>query len=76
MNATANHGKLLAEVLDEKGTPVEGFTKADCTPLSADGVDQPVDWKQNPSLGNLKGQSIRLRFHLENVRLYAFRLVA
>jgi hypothetical protein len=76
VNAKADFGRLLAEVLDEGGDPVPGFTRADCVPLSADAVDQAVGWRQRASLDPLNGRTVRLRFHLENVRLYSFRIVA
>jgi hypothetical protein len=42
--------------------------------MQADRVDEPMAWKENASLDKLKDRPIQLRFHLENVRLYAYRI--
>ena len=42
--------------------------------MSADGVEQPIRWKESKSLAQLKERSICLRFHLKNVQLYAYRI--
>ncbi len=76
VNAKADFGRLRAEVLDAEGKPVPGFSHADCQPMTADSVDQPLRWKAKASLESLKGKTLRLRFHLENVRLYSFRIAA
>ncbi len=74
VNAKADFGRLWVELLDRAGKPVPGFTRADCQPMQADRVDQPIVWKNDPTLEKLKGQPIRLRFHLENARLYSYRI--
>ena len=74
VNAKANFGQLTVEVLDEQGQPLPGFTDGDCLPLSADGVEQPIHWKESKSLAQLKDRPICLRFNLKNVRLYAYRI--
>ena len=74
VNAKADSGKLFAEVLDEAGKSIPGFTRADCQPLQADRTDHPMTWKERTSLAALNDRPIRLRFHLENVRLYSYRV--
>jgi hypothetical protein len=75
VNAKTDFGRLRAEVLDGAGKPVPGFTRDECQLVQADRVDQPVRWKGDASLAKLKDRPIRLRFHLENVRLYSYRIV-
>jgi hypothetical protein len=65
---------LFAEVLDEAGKPILGFSRADCQPLQADRTDHPMTWKERTSLAALNDRPVRLRFHLENVRLYSYRV--
>jgi hypothetical protein len=40
-----------------------------------DRVDEPMAWKPGATLETLRDRPIRLRFHLENVRLYAYRII-
>ena len=75
VNTKADFGKLWAEVLDAENRPVPGFTRDQCEPVHADAIDQAVRWKSNGSFADFRGRPIRLKFYLENVRLYAYRIV-
>jgi hypothetical protein len=74
VNAKADCGRLQVEVLDKSGHVLPGFGRDDCRVMQVDRVDEPIGWKENASLDMLKDQPIRLRFHLENVRMYAYRI--
>jgi hypothetical protein len=74
VNAKADFGRLRVEMLDSSGHALPGFGQDDCRVMQADQVDEPIVWKENASLEKLKDRPIRLRFHLENVRLYAYRI--
>jgi len=76
VNVKANVGQFQAEVLDEQNFPIPGFTRDDCDPVQADSCDCAVRWKGNATLGKLQGQPIRLKFYLQNVRFYSYRIVA
>jgi hypothetical protein len=76
VNAKADVGQLRVEVLDEQSFPLPGFTRDDCEPMHADSCDFVVRWKENVSLGKLRGRPICLRFCLENTRLYSYRFAA
>lgn len=52
--------------------PVTGYGIDDCDPITADSVRHVVTWKGNPDVGNLAGQVVRLRFEMQNAKLYAF----
>jgi hypothetical protein len=75
VNVKSEFGKLIVEALDEQGTPIAGFAQADCVPVRADSIDQGVGWKEQPDLRPLADRVIRLRFHLENARIYSYRVV-
>jgi hypothetical protein len=75
VNAKADCGRLRVEVLDVAGRALPGFGRDDCIVIRADGVDEPVGWKEGGSLESLKDRPIRLQFLLENVRLYSYRIV-
>ncbi len=75
VNAKANFGQVVVEVLDEKGKPAPGFKREMCEPMQADSVDNPIRWK-GTSLADLRGKPVRLRFYLTNARLYSYRITA
>ena len=72
MNLDAPRGELRAEVLDEQGLPIAGYTAADCVPVSADSTRQAVTWKSGADLASLAGKPARFRFSLKRGSLYAF----
>ena len=74
VNAKADVGQFRVEVLDEQSFPIPGFTRDECDPMHADRCDFVVRWKENASLGKLRGRPIRLRFYLENTRFYSYRM--
>jgi hypothetical protein len=72
LNCEAGAGLLQVEVLDASGGFVPGYRKQDCHEPRGDGVDQVVTWLEHEELpaGNAP---LRLRFHLKNTSLYAFK---
>lgn len=72
VNAKADfYARVVAEVLDEAGKPIAGYTADDCVPITGDSVDHEVQWKQ-AKLAALAGRPVKLRFHLVNAHLYSF----
>lgn len=69
--ATADGGRLIAEVLDDRGEPLPGLTAADCMPITGDHIRRAVRWMSG-DLFRATDKPVRLRFHLTNGRLYAF----
>jgi len=64
-------------VLDppQLGVPIPGYSVAEA--LSYQGVDElrlSPRWRTQADLSALKGRIIRLGFHLENARFYAFQV--
>ncbi len=72
VNVDAPRGELRAEVVDESGRPIPGFTAKDCLPVSGDKTLAPVQWKSGKDLGKLSGKPVRFRFEVKNARLYSF----
>ena len=72
MNAAASEGVLRVRVSDARRKPIEGFNYDDCEEFTGDNVAQEIRWKGR-SLAELKGQTIRLEFYLENADLFTFR---
>jgi hypothetical protein len=71
--STSAVGCVKVEVQDQAGQPVPGFTLADCPELYGDKLDAAVTWKDDADIGALAGRTVRLRFHMSDADLYAFR---
>jgi hypothetical protein len=71
---TSSAGELRVEILDETGQPMPGFTLKDCDLIhTANEINRPVKWNGRKELSRLEGKSIRLRFVMRDVDLYAFQ---
>ena len=58
---------------DEDGHAVPGFSRAQALPATGNSLRMPVTWKAGSNVSRLAGQAIRLRFHLRDCQLFAFR---
>jgi hypothetical protein len=58
---------------DAPKKPVRGFGIADCDPIRADSVWHVVTWRGSSDVGNLAGQVVRLRFEMQDAKLFAFK---
>jgi len=77
VNADSWRGKVQVEVLDAgSGQPVAGFTRDDCVPATINSIDETIRWKESSTLSALRSKTVRLRFHLWQAELYAFRFDA
>ena len=78
VNADSGNGSLRVAVLDEGGAPIPGFDADSCQAVSSDTLSDGnsgwICWKNEPDLRRLTGKRIRLRFSLQNARLYSFRV--
>jgi len=75
------NGSIAVEVLDGEGRPLPDYAgdgravfrgNTHCRGRAADGT---VRWPGGRELGQVAGQTIRLRFHLEHARLFTFAAV-
>ena len=71
VNADALAGFVRAQVEDEAGTPIPGFTFADCTPVVTDSTKAQLRFRGG-DLSALRGRVVRLRFEMIAADLYAF----
>ena len=71
VNADASKGQLLAELLDENGNVVKGYSKEDCIPVAENGTKINVLWKGNKQLKNFS-TPVKVKFYLTNSSLYSF----
>ena len=66
----ANAKSVKAEILDENGNVIEGYSKNDCTAVKGDTTKAMLKFKKD--LSSLSGKNIKFRFYLENGELYSF----
>lgn len=72
VNVEAPHGMLVAQICEEDGTPIRGFTREECIPVKSDKTKQRILWKSKESLETLTGKNVRFCFYLTNGKLYSF----
>jgi hypothetical protein len=77
LNADAVGGKITVDALDEQGRVLPGFESANCEPFVEDSAAYPacraaVRWKSVASFASLCSRPIRLRFRLQDARLFSF----
>lgn len=66
-------GEAWVEILDAEGNPIPGFRMDEFDVVDMNHVHARCAWMENPDVGKLAGQPIRLRFKLRAATLYAFR---
>lgn len=71
--STSAGGSLRAEIQDEAGQPLPGFTLADCHLQYGDQLDRIVSWKTGADVSQFAGRPVRLCFELKDADLYSIR---
>jgi len=75
VNVDCRSGQFGVEVLDQWGVPLPGFGRHAQQPYRhLDELRLRARWKIEQDLRTLKGQTIRLRFHLSRATLYSFQV--
>ncbi len=70
--STSARGMIKVVVLDETGGEISGFGEADAREHVGDSVDLTAGWKSGKSIGELSGQTVQLKFILQDADLYSF----
>ena len=70
--STSAAGSVGAELLDDAGHPIPGFTLAESETIFGDEFDHAVKWKGG-ALTALVGKPVRLRLILEDADVFAIR---
>jgi hypothetical protein len=67
-------GELRVGVVDPRdGREIAGFGAADCEPIQANSIGQPVRWSGGSDLHALAGRTVNLVFRSTRTKLYSFR---
>ena len=63
--------KLTAEIRNDLGKPIDGFTFDKCDPVTASSFEQTITWG-GKRLGELESKEVRVLFRLEDAELFTF----
>ena len=75
VNVDAGGGELWAEVVNARGREVLAiWSSAETTPVTGDHLRTELTWRDHEGVKNLRGKTVRFRFHLKNAHLYSFWL--
>jgi hypothetical protein len=82
LNARATDGGyVMTELCDMSGRCLEGFSMAECIPMTSDSLAEPVRWLGShgamtlaDAVGRVNGAPLRVRFYLEDAQVYAWQL--
>ena len=70
INAEAENGSVKAEILDENGNVIEGYSLDDCIAVTKDTTKAMLKFPKD--LSSLSGKNVKFRFTVENGKLYSF----
>lgn len=76
VNANVGNGSLRAEILDENGIVLDGYSADRCHAMTTDDCCYALSWEGAGDLSFLRGKRFRIRFTMETGELYAFWLSA
>jgi hypothetical protein len=66
-------GSLRVEIQPESGAAMEGFLAGDCDPINGSFIGKVVSWRGKTDLSAMAGKAVRLRFVMNDAKLYAFK---
>ncbi len=72
VNANAEGGSVKAEILDENGNVIPGYSVNDCVAVTKDTTKTQISFGEGKDLSAFAGHSVKIRFYLENAKLYSF----
>ena len=74
LSAKATNGSIRAELLDDSGQVLDGFSRDDCEPITGAGAGLIVHWKGQEDLKEhlLRG-TVRLKLYLNKATVYGFK---
>ena len=76
LNVDAEGGSVRAELLDDDGNVLPGFSRADCQPITTAGSKIRVEWAGAEELEvHLRAGTVRLKLYLEKATAYGFHCV-
>jgi hypothetical protein len=65
-------GEIRVEIEDVQGKPLPGYSWQECQPIKGTFADRVVRWNGKRGIKQLDGQSVKLKFVLENAKLFSY----
>jgi hypothetical protein len=65
-------GLVKVAITDKDGKAMPGFGFKDCARIKGDFIDKTVNWRSGSSLKALQGKTVRLKFQMQDAKLFAF----
>jgi len=72
---TTSRGSIRVEVQDAFGTAIDGFAISNADVIAGDHVRKVVTWDGSRDVKSLMGKPVRLRFVMNDAKLFAFQFV-
>ncbi|HUW19631.1 MAG TPA: Calx-beta domain-containing protein, partial [Sedimentisphaerales bacterium] len=66
-------GYTRVAITNQAGTELPGFGLADCDTITTDSTSHEVTWSGDSHVSSLAGTVVRLKFEMQNAKLYAFQ---
>lgn len=74
LNVDAGNGEGRVELRSADGTPLPGFTFADCDPIRDDATARVITWHGTADIAKFHQEGIRCAWHFFNAKLYAWQI--
>lgn len=71
--ATSAGGSVRVEIQGMDSKPFPGFALGDCVTQVGDSIEQTVKWSKGSDVASLAGQTVRLRFAMQEADLFAIQ---
>lgn len=71
--STSAAGRILVEIQEPDGSPIDGFTLGECVETVGDELARTVHWSSGKRPGAIKGTAVRLKFVLVDSDLYSIK---
>ena len=71
--STSAAGSIRVEILDETGTPLDGFSGENASDLTGNWIDQEITFPGGQNVGELAGKPVKVRFTMKDADLYSIR---
>ena len=71
--STAGAGQIRVELLGANGKPLPGYDLDACDPIKGDAISGIVTWQKKADLASLAGETVRLRFVMNEADVYSVR---
>ena len=71
---TRGKGGIWVDLYDENNKPIPGFTKLEADSTGGDSVSNEVSWKQDRTLKELRGKSVKIHITYSNSDIYSLQI--